>query len=692
MAYNDAAAMRRLLASLAAALLSVPFAPPAAAQTGTGDVSLVLVRQSPWNTPEQPLLRLGVRATNEGAEPLENLSLGITVFARVLSRTAYELSLRQDPDPPVILDAHTLLLRGTLNPGVTRTFLLPPTDISFLAERGETSIYPVKLDLRSDDLPVATIRSPIVFLDLPQRRAKTPLRLAWTFVLDRPILYGPDGVFDADAVRLLLAPGGRVRQEVNGLAALLARPHAPPVDLALSPVLLDQLDSLRRGFSERVGSTVQRVPAGTGAAALASSLLDQIRRVASAPSVELSALPFSDPSIPSLLSAGLDRDLSTQLRRGREEVARITGQTPDPEVVRPPRSELDQASLFALWQQGFGVFLVDPELVTRPAQEKEFAQPAKASLAVSPTETVTAIVPDGGVQALLASDTAVQDPRLAVQQVIGELAQIWLERPGAERSLAMSLPENLLLPGNLFSALLPQIAAAPWLRLQKASTIARNFPKPEEPAQLTPPAELPEFPGWYVHTLREVRTDIQTYRSILVRPNPLPDQLETTILLAESSSFADEHRAGASFLESVRDRLLTEFRKVRPDTSPPERTLTSRTGIIPVGVTNTTGYPVKVSIRLVSNRLSFLPSDTQSIRLNGDGATILFHVQARTTGRFPVQVQILTPTGVELPAQGQLVVRSTAYNLIALVITIGAALFLLGWWGRRFLPRARARK
>jgi hypothetical protein len=95
-----------------------------------------------------------------------------------------------------------------------------------------------------------------------------------------------------------------------------------------------------------------------------------------------------------------------------------------------------------------------------------------------------------------------------------------------------------------------------------------------------------------------------------------------------------------------------------------------------------------VSVRLVSTRLSFLPADTQSIQLNGDSASLLFHVQARTTGRFPVQVQILTPNGVEL-THDELIVRSTAYNLIALIITIGAALFLLAWWGRRFLPRSR---
>jgi len=688
-AYNGRAAMRRLAASLAAAILLAALAPAVAAAQATDDVSLVLVRQSPWNTPERPLLRLGVQATNKGAEPLEDLSLGVVVFSRVLSRTEFQSSLRQDPE--VTLHADTVSLQGSLEPGTTRTFLLSPTDVSFLSEQGQTAVYPLKLELRSNDVPVAAIRSPIIFLDFPtgQRRALTPLRLTWTFVLDKPILHGPDGTFQAEAVRLLLAPGGRLRQEVNGLAALVSGRHPPQIDLALSPVLLDELDRLQHGYTARERTSEEKVPAGQGAAAQAASVLDQIRKVASSPAVELSALPFADPSIPALLAAGLGDDLPTLLERGRQEVEGVTGATPNSEVVRPPRSELDQASLFALWQGGFHVFLVDPELVGgRPAQEKDFAQPATAALSVSPTERVTAIVPDQDTQSLLRSDTLAEDPRLAAQAVLGELAQIWLERPGVERSLAISLPETIPLPGDLFAPLLPQIAAAPWLTLQRATTIARNFPPEAEPAALQPVGGA-EFPGWYVQTIREVRTDIQTYRSILVRPNPLPDQLETTTLLAESDSFTDQLRTGRGFLESARERLLAEFRKVRPDISAPERTLASRNGVIPVGIANGTGYPVKVKVRLVSNRLSFLPADTQQILLNGGTDTILFHVQARTTGRFPVQVQILTPTGVELPGQGQLVVRSTAYNVIALIITIGAALFLLAWWARRFIPRRR---
>jgi hypothetical protein len=54
-------------------------------------------------------------------------------------------------------------------------------------------------------------------------------------------------------------------------------------------------------------------------------------------------------------------------------------------------------------------------------------------------------------------------------------------------------------------------------------------------------------------------------------------------------------------------------------------------------------------------------------------------------------VQILSPQGGMI-AQSQLIVRSTAYNRLALFVTAGAVVFLLLWWGRRFLPHASPRR
>jgi hypothetical protein len=110
--------------------------------------------------------------------------------------------------------------------------------------------------------------------------------------------------------------------------------------------------------------------------------------------------------------------------------------------------------------------------------------------------------------------------------------------------------------------------------------------------------------------------------------------------------------------------------------------------VIPVTIRNLAGYPVEVRVVLVSPRLEFLEGDSRYVVLERPVQAFTFPVRAQTNGRFPVTVRLETPRGAAI-AESQIVVRSTAYNLLALAITLGAALFLAAWWGRRFLPRLR---
>ena len=91
--------------------------------------------------------------------------------------------------------------------------------------------------------------------------------------------------------------------------------------------------------------------------------------------------------------------------------------------------------------------------------------------------------------------------------------------------------------------------------------------------------------------------------------------------------------------------------------------------------------------------MSFPNGSRQTLTLPAHRLTrLLLDVRAATTGRFPVTLQILPPIPCAdcTIAETQLIVRSTAYNRVALLVTIGAALFLFGWWGRRFLPRRKS--
>ena len=145
---------------------------------------------------------------------------------------------------------------------------------------------------------------------------------------------------------------------------------------------------------------------------------------------------------------------------------------------------------------------------------------------------------------------------------------------------------------------------------------------------------------------------------------------------------------GLAFLNGVTDRLTQEFAGVSLDRSSVV-TLTSRTGTIPVPIHNSTGRTLKVRIDLEAGGRLSVNGNGLVHTVPPDGATLFFTVQAQTTGRFPAQIQVLTPDGQWRLSQGSLVVRSTAYSLVALLITIGAALALLALWARRFLPWAK---
>jgi len=57
-----------------------------------------------------------------------------------------------------------------------------------------------------------------------------------------------------------------------------------------------------------------------------------------------------------------------------------------------------------------------------------------------------------------------------------------------------------------------------------------------------------------------------------------------------------------------------------------------------------------------------------------------------SAGTSSIDVIVLSPNGIVI-AQAELIVRSTAINPIALVITVGAGLVLVGLWSRRLFRR-----
>jgi len=114
--------------------------------------------------------------------------------------------------------------------------------------------------------------------------------------------------------------------------------------------------------------------------------------------------------------------------------------------------------------------------------------------------------------------------------------------------------------------------------------------------------------------------------------------------------------------------------------APQTITLTSRTGVIPLSVGSALEYPVDVVIRLESDKLRFPDGNRIDVdQLKPPNQTFRVRAITQASGTFPLKVQVLTPSG-QLVSDSQLTIRSTAYNVVALSITGGAAVFLVGWW------------
>ncbi|HLA92363.1 MAG TPA: DUF6049 family protein [Actinomycetota bacterium] len=666
--------MRRLAPLLSLVLLLIAALGPSTSAQEPTPVRLTLLSQTAWNSTSQRVVDLRIRAENLGDVPLPELSIGVTLYSRVLTRSAYEQSLVTDPF--VVIDAETLAREGPLEPAVVREFEVAFTLDSFGLDPDQSGVYPLKVDLRTGGASVGAIRTPVIFL---VREPEVPLALSWTFVLEHPISFGPDGIFLDDSLEVALGAGGRLNGQIRALLELVSLPSDPVVEVALSPVLITQLGRMRGGYAVVGPEGIREIPAGEGGAQLAGQALEDLRTIASTPGIRMTAMPFATPELPALYGGGLGLDVGIQLERGRQVVGAFLQTTPVPGVLRPPGAALDDTTLRGIAALGITTLLVGPATVERVPQPLDLTGPATASLAQG---AIAAIAPDPSTEAVIAQ-IAPEDPVRAAQAALGELAAIWQERPGDPRGVALVLGEDLPLPGPFFVTLARGVSGAPWLSLASPTELLAAFPPPE-PSEVATPS-LRRFTGTYIAELKQARRRVYTLSSMLPLGSDEPAQLETMLLLAEARQFLSEPDGGLAFINAVRGEVDAVLDSLTLDTVETV-TLTSESGGgIPVRVTNGAQETLSVSVRLASQHLR----ETLSADLElapGASETVRFQAQLRSTGRFPVRVQLLSPSGREVDHE-TIVVRSTAYNRIAIVITIGAALVLMVLWARRFLPR-----
>jgi len=661
---------------LLAAVLLV--AAPASAQQRP-DVRLVLRTQTTTVTRERPL-SIRLRAVNDSERTLRDLAVTLSIMSPARTRTGYAESL--EFDFPAFV-AKQFPVEGPLEPGGTLSILIPEWRLLSLGDQGESLLYPLRAQLYSDFEPIADLTTSIVYID---DRPQVPLNVALTAVLDAPLVLGPAGVFQDDALERALAPGGWLRTTVSALNDI-----PMPVTLAVSPILLEQLRAMADGYQVAEPGGLREIAADDGGARRAASVLERIGTVARRETTQLIALPYASPSIPVLAAAGLQEELERQLNRGRATVASILGAEPSPSLGWPPGSNLTPEAVQSLALEGVDSLVVGPETLP-PRAIFRFTPPTVARTPTGLGGSLRVLTPDPIVARRAAS--LPDDPRLRAQWVFGELASIYFEVPGRDRGVSIVLGPDTQAEPRFLRPLLHGISAASpsaWLRPVEARRLFEPSLRPRSEVRTlddAPPTLT--LSDEYLRALAAGNDAVRQLESISPEPSQELgdeiDRLRELLLQSQSRYVADDHEAQLSYVERVLETVGQEFAEIVPPRPEIPITLTAQGGSIPVTIQNTSGHVVRVQVRLVSSGLEFVGGATQEVELSRPTHLLNFPVRAPSTGAFPVHIVVETPLGEEI-ASTSIIVRSTAYNRIALLVTVGAALFLAAWWSRRFLRR-----
>lgn len=297
----------------------------------------------------------------------------------------------------------------------------------------------------------------------------------------------------------------------------------------------------------------------------------------------------------------------------------------------------------------------------------------------------------------LSSDFTVDEPPvLAANQMLAEMAMIQTEQPGRSRAVVAMPPPGWTVSPDFIATLLAGLNGNPLLRPVTASGLFSALPEPEVTRYLADPSPAPtraaDFLTANAGRIQAARRYVTGLSSVL--PNQATvTTLGNQLLAAESETLGASARA--ALLGSIEAEKAALDRKISLPGST-SITLTATKAQLPITILSSMPSRARVQLVLISQRLIFQPASTPdgsctvpietrevcTFSLTAQNTTLKVPVQTRTSGVFPLEVDLYSPNGMLQLSKNRDTVRSTAVSGVGLILIIVAVLSLAVWWGR----------
>lgn len=660
----------------------------AAAQTDSASTARVALAAIP------PWIEAGSAVSVDlRIEPVaENLEVVAGLHPPTTNRTAFEQSVageglgpplgtiavpvdRLEPGP---VGTHRLTIDLSAESAGSDLPSIPVTDVG---------VHPLTVQLRVEgaEAPTDSLVTHLVVLNEDDPPAR--LAVAWIWPIEVGEALAPDGR-PAPALEEAIAPAGHLAQFTDALG------NAPdvPVTLAPTPATIDAWTLLAAAGGDTTPETTAG-PEGGDPSVLAAQRLDTLRTAAALPSRQVLAGPYAPADFTSLVAADLEIEVGRQLARGVDVLRDVLAIRPDPRTFMG--SHLDAPALTALRDAGVDRLVVEPALL-----EPVFSNltPARPFELRSSGRTFDTAVVDATLSRLLlppaaGDESSAEQPTEAAlaQRLLAGLVTVALEAPGEERGVVVAAPATWNPSADLLVTVLQGMAGHPALR---AVTVDAFFGRIDraggETAARTLSATSPEGLRISPDRVRDARRRIQSLASMTGEDAPEVATADRLFLLATAAATRSAADA-VEYLDGV-DAVIGDVAAAVRLPTEPSVTLTAQRARIPISFVNDSGSTLQVQIRLTSDRLLFPEGERHDVELPPRTSTLQFTVEARTSGSFPMSVEVTSPDGRLLVGSLTMTVRSTAVSGVALTLTVGAGVFLVGWWGNHIRKARQTRR
>jgi len=631
-----------------------------ALSTGLGPTasgaSLRLISQTDWvtGTGSSATFNIEVVPTLGPSNEAADVEVDVLVYDMLGSRSALTNSLAADGLHEGYVLAHPIsanLGRFTVGPGGAITIRIPVGGRYGQLHLDRSGVYPVAVELRplGGLTPLAWFMTHLLYVPAPPSAAR--LKVAWVVPIHAPPVAPAQAGTDPPEIP---AP-------VSTLVSALAAYPQVALTVDATPDTISTLETDNQATVNELGQ------------ALAGR--------------ELLANTWVPSSVPAMLEDGLSDELSLSLTRGDDALTaalgvNVTGQS---WVQQGPVNP--ETLTFLRGTQFDRVVLPESDLDPSPFT-KTLVQPFEVT--GSDQTPIRAAAADGG---LAAHFTDQPDPVLAAHQLLADLTQIYADAPNdPDRGVVVIPPANWTPSSAFLDAFLAGLADSPVLSSVDLDSYFDSVPPAVVPGGGTLVRQLVvddtsirnQAAALRANDQRAARAELDALARTLPDDSTIYPGLERLLLEVPSTDLTATQRD--AWLAALNHGVRSIGNLIQ---LPGSRTvtMTARKGQLPITILSLSDEPLNVVLQVQSGALEFPGSTTSGIvqypLTLRKGTTIkVLTVRARTSGAFPLYVSVLTGDGSVPLIQTKMQVQSTALNGVGIILSVGAALFLVAWWGR----------